>query len=297
MRDLEDSLSNENVVPLALPKLPSAFDTSAPLQIVPNGLVRGGGDSNRSADRNTTDSHKGSIEEEKLLIDSTITEKNPEATSTARTNEAKNTTTDSITMQSITSWSAVAGESMAHDSDLELTSKPTSEVLQFSYSDEATMNNSNCSLGGAVAEAPLQRNDNSVVTLNDVTLEFSCEMKPETIAEMENYENKFNGEPLLEDETSPSISLLTSSSQHNGSKGEEPAKKNASESVEDEAQEQVNIKNNEAVTEANGGNSVNPGTPSHSNSHSNSLSEHGRDFLIDDEIEDQPGLFSNYNGR
>lgn len=264
-------MREENVVPLALPKLPSAFESSAALQIVPNGLVRQ--DRNQAQgtnnNNNTTkeEEPKSSVEEEKLLIDSTITEKKKKKLSPL-VEESFCRTSDSITMKSInTSWS-IAGESMAHESDFTMKTEENKienkfpEVLQL-FSEDATLNNS----------TSIVTDLDNEVTLNDVQFEVLDEDRP-----FVSQAQKFAvNEPMLEDETSPSISFNSNSKEESREEKKDPV----DEQLEDTS-EPAEVK-----------------SPTHtSNSNSNSISEPGRDFLIDDEIADQPGLFSNFkNGK
>lgn len=268
VRDMEDSLRDENVVPLSLPKLPSAFESSAPMQIVPNGLIR-------QTARNTTstctsaedEQQKSSMEEEKLLIDSKSTEKEKLFSLAEEEQSSMSKTTDSITIKSInTSWS-IAGESMAHESDLTVQrERKEQEPMSFASQDENTLNNSS-----------ITAETDAGVTLNDVHLDVLLEGEsgkpPQFMSELQNYANRRN-EPMLEDETSPSLSMTTSS--------KEEEKKDLLDDQLEDTSEPADVK-----------------SPTHtSNSNSNSISEPGRDFLIDDEIADQPELFSNYkNGK
>lgn len=299
VRDLEDSLREETVVvPLALPKLPSAFEEcSASAHTVPTGLIR---QEQQSSPRS---SHNESIEEEKLLIDSKSNEKSHKVTpreavrreeEEAELESHAGNTTDSITMKSInTSWS-IAGESMMHESQLSSLSKRSTtghNVLDL-YSEEATLNGPSiavdCSLstgGGKRSMADDDDTDNEV-TLNEIRLDFNEEEEEDATAadeppfesELEKYANNHN-EPMLEDETSPSISLLTSNSKETGVENKE---------LDDDDME------NEELEEDRLEDTAEPDikSPVHSSSHSNSISDQG---LIDDEIADQPGLFSNYN--
>lgn len=123
------------------------------------------------------------------------------------------------------------------------------------------------------------------VTLNDVQLDLKDDDEEQTLnepfeSELEKYANDHN-DPMLEDETSPSVSLLTSSSGKEALGLVTPLQEVLEEDDQlEDTPEPDNIK-----------------SPTHT-SNSNSLSEQGRDFLIDDEIADQPGLFSNYqNGE
>lgn len=87
---------------------------------------------------------------------------------------------------------------------------------------------------------------------------------------------------LLDDETSPSESLVSSSDS-----GDVPMKKTCDTKPIEEAKEDLEDITPELVDDL-----VSPGSPTHA-SNSLSLSDGGRDFLIDDEIADQPGLMFN----
>lgn len=297
VRDLEDSLREETVVvPLALPKLPSAFDSatsSGAAQTVPNGLIR-----SPWSQADSESVHNESIEEEKLLIDSKSTEKNRVITSQREKEEEAELqqvldnakTTDSITMKSInTSWS-IAGESMMHESQMsQLSSKraqSTCNNVTELYSEEATLNAPSIAADCSFQENRTMEDTDNEVTLNDVHLDFNEDDRTTADeapfeSELEKYANNHN-EPMLEDETSPSVSLLTSSN----SKETGVEKKELDEEEEDNDEEEDRL---EDTTEPD------IKSPTHTSSHSNSISDPGRDFLIDDEIADQPGLFSNYN--
>lgn len=289
VRDLEDSLKDVKVVPLALPKLPSAFEPSAATQIVPNGLIRQARNRQHQQENNhhncreqETTQNTESINEEKLLIDSKCTEKNKKKRQIEEEEEPQaeevedRPTTESLTIKSInTSWS-VAGESMAHESDLSSSAKKHGSMLQ-SNSEAVTLN---ASLTDTEQKSVMDTD--TEVTLNDVKLDFSEFEKPIVETELEKIVNKCT-ESMLEDETSPSISLLTNSKESGREGEEQSAILDRDNSVEDQLED---------TTEP-----AEFKSPIHT-SNSNSLSEPGRDFLIDDEIADQPGLFSNYkNGK
>ncbi|XP_050094690.1 mucin-19 isoform X2 [Anopheles aquasalis] len=93
---------------------------------------------------------------------------------------------------------------------------------------------------------------------------------------------------LLEDETSPTDSLVSSCTDHSDD-ARKPAvrhgaKKGAEKTKEKEKDvDEISPELDDLISP------VSPGTPTHA-SNSLSLSDGGRDFLIDDEIADQPGL-------
>ncbi|XP_050073399.1 serine-rich adhesin for platelets isoform X2 [Anopheles maculipalpis] len=91
---------------------------------------------------------------------------------------------------------------------------------------------------------------------------------------------------LLDDETSPTDSLVSSCTENSddAKKPRHGAKKAAENSKEKEKDiDEISPELDELTSP------VSPGTPTHA-SNSLSLSDGGRDFLIDDEIADQPGL-------
>lgn len=283
VRDLEDSLPADTVVvPLTLPKLPSAFDNSAPAYIVPNGLIR----------QDQMEAQKDTIEEEKLLIDSKSNEKSTKFSRRTKEPQEEQTktdnTTDSCTMKSInTSWS-IAGESMVHDSQWSTKKNTCSQVTSL-YSEEATLNAPPSLVADSTEKPGVEEDTDNEVTLNDVQLDLvddEATLNEPFESELEKYANDHN-DPMLEDETSPSVSLLTSNSKEADANAPEKCdlfghneKQEFGEDRLEDTLEPENIK-----------------SPAHT-SHSNSLSEQGRDFLIDDEIADQPGLFSNFqNGK
>ncbi|XP_058066173.1 uncharacterized protein LOC131215794 [Anopheles bellator] len=91
---------------------------------------------------------------------------------------------------------------------------------------------------------------------------------------------------LLDDETSPTDSLVSSCCTDNSDDAKKPrATKKGAENAKDKEKDIDEISPElEELTSP-----VSPGTPTHA-SNSLSLSDGGRDFLIDDEIADQPGL-------
>lgn len=317
IRDLEDSLSDESVVPLALPKLPSAFQQSSSASQIPlTGLVRV---SQVDARLNAQAPHQlennpgigsvsyrqpilnESIEEEKLHIDNSTSEKMQKRSST----QSKNSSPSS----SRASW-CNAGESMAHKAECssissnEIDNKfarstmicSTVETEEDFSSITFTNDYQICKhfrrdyyiLSSLITYFPAASETMPTLTLSR-TVGMSIEpeeLEKDHVHEIDNI-NKFCdladkvGDALLDDETSPTNSMMSSYTDSDGKKklnGHVP-------SGGDKIVEEANEKSKSPPT---------PGTPSHTNSNSMSLSDPGRDFLIDDEIADQPELVSNY---
>lgn len=110
VRDLEDSLSDDTIIPLVLPKLPSAFETSTELQSL-NGLIR----SNDIDDEFSCDMRKLSIVSSD--IESIIDEENDGETKVSRDKNyteklIKNDSKNVSPASSRVSWEQ-AGETMA----------------------------------------------------------------------------------------------------------------------------------------------------------------------------------------
>uniref|UniRef100_A0AAG5D8C4 Uncharacterized protein n=1 Tax=Anopheles atroparvus TaxID=41427 RepID=A0AAG5D8C4_ANOAO len=90
---------------------------------------------------------------------------------------------------------------------------------------------------------------------------------------------------LLDDETSPTDSLVSSCTENSDDAKKPRHSKKAAENIKEKEKDVDEISPElEELTSP-----VSPGTPTHA-SNSLSLSDGGRDFLIDDEIADQPGL-------
>lgn len=125
--------------------------------------------------------------------------------------------------------------------------------------------------------------DNSLQSISEFA---STEHKPERPNNLNNInETKFAEmaaaacDFLLDDETSPTDSLVSTGSDED----EKQLKKKKNEEIQERTLEDIS-------PELESSSPLSPGTPTHA---SNSLSDMGRDFLIDDEIADQPALLFN----
>ncbi|XP_055914702.1 serine-rich adhesin for platelets isoform X3 [Eupeodes corollae] len=328
VRDLEDPLSSSDsaVEPLALPKLPSAF--SSDNQTVPlSGLIRsntvltreaffrstGSTDEQDSTDigqhqktlKNTSDSE--GLEEEKLFLDRSTSEK------CAKSHQFKDINTfskNSSPGSSRTSW-CNAGESLAikdcsslsisssdeskdnHNEKTDAILPITEDISPTMISDIAISSISSITESGPQLEIEQQdekiQKDFEIDC--DVEADVDVESKPERPISLTNItESKFAemaaavaSEFLLDDETSPTDSLV-SSTESEDVVCKRQKKKNNLEIQEKDI--------DEISPEFEVCSPLSPGTPTHA-SHSLSLSDCGRDFLIDDEIADQPALLFN----
>ncbi|KAL5291298.1 hypothetical protein ACFFRR_010605 [Megaselia abdita] len=125
--------------------------------------------------------------------------------------------------------------------------------------------------------------DNSLQSISEFV---SIESKPERPNNLTNInETKFAEmaaaacDFLLDDETSPTDSLVSTGSDDD----EKHLKRRKNEEIQEKTLEDIS-------PELECSSPLSPGTPTHA---SNSLSDMGRDFLIDDEIADQPALLFN----
>ncbi|XP_055842176.1 uncharacterized protein LOC129909189 isoform X2 [Episyrphus balteatus] len=322
VRDLEDPLSSDSasVEPLALPKLPSAF--SSDNQTVPlSGLIRsntvltreaffrstGSTDEQDSADtgqqqktpKNTSDSE--GVEEEKLFLDRSTSEK------CAKNHQFKDINTfskNSSPGSSRTSW-CNAGESLAikdcssfsissSDESKDNQNEKTDAILPITEDISPTMISDIAisSISSITEPSPQLENDQQQdENIQKDSDECELETKPERPTSLTNItESKFAemaaavaSEFLLDDETSPTDSLV-SSTESEDVVCKRQKKKNNLEIQEKDI--------DEISPEFEVCSPLSPGTPTHA-SHSLSLSDCGRDFLIDDEIADQPALLFN----
>lgn len=322
VRDLDDPLSSDSAVePLALPKLPSAF--SSDHQTVPlSGLIRsntvltreaffrspGSADERDSTDngqqqqhqqekpnKNTSDSE--GLGEEKLFLDRSTSEKC--AKKHHQYKELNTFSKNSSPGSSRTSW-CNAGESLAVKdcSSLSISSSDESKDNQNEKTDaimpitEDISHQSTSQIVSSISsmtESGLQLEKEPKIDDENVCDEIG--IKPERPMSLTNInESKFAemaaavaSEFLLDDETSPTDSLV-SSTESEDVVCKRQKKKNNLEIQEKDI--------DEISPEFEVCSPLSPGTPTHA-SHSLSLSDCGRDFLIDDEIADQPALLFN----
>uniref|UniRef100_A0A1B0FJE3 Uncharacterized protein n=1 Tax=Glossina morsitans morsitans TaxID=37546 RepID=A0A1B0FJE3_GLOMM len=337
VRDLDDSLSSESssiVEPLALPKLPAENQT-VPLPL--SGLVRSntvlsresyelkstqnvhdgrGKTKSNSRDRSNSSTHapseedSESIDEEKLHLDRSATEKGIKERQFKDINTCSSKTS-SPGSSIISSW-CNGGESLAAKdfSNLSLSSnedsnkkdnklqeeekeKETKIQLELNDDDLSILNtdmqiSTISSLTETIALNASNDTDNVQGVQKEVPLEKS--ERPKCFYNAID-ENKFavmaleGSTFLLDDETSPTDSLVSST------ESEEAPCKQKKHKINEELQEKDidEISPELDVTSPNS-----PGTPTHA-SHSLSLSDCGN--LIDDEIADQPALLFNHDSQ
>ncbi|KAL7048496.1 hypothetical protein ACKWTF_003365 [Chironomus riparius] len=322
IRDLNDYNEDSVIVPLSLPRLPTDRK-----EIVTEGLIRS--TTSYSTDNEmdmsmsisecgsrpisfiSTTSEAESYEEEKLKMDNSLSEKSYKGAIMKQSLSSKNSSTGSIKSKS--SWSAGnnCGESMALKDS-------TSGSLNSSDEDHRNKNNNNTqscctrkkdidcdedelssmTITAEHSSSSPSKDEKEIV--NDAFLKQSQQQQQprmgsisrkelfiqvdevkfaETIAATQNT-------ALLDDETSPSDSLVSSSES-----GDVPIKKvkerKTINEIKEEDLEDITPELDDLPS---------PGTPTHA-SNSLSLSDDvGRDdFLIDDEIADQPALMMSHN--
>ncbi|XP_037045695.1 probable serine/threonine-protein kinase DDB_G0278845 isoform X4 [Bradysia coprophila] len=296
VRDLDDDLMDENVVPLSLPKLPSCFSSnSQPAPI--SGLHRNDESPSESCTdginlsfrkSSLTSLNVESIEEEKLYRDNSMTEKG------ARNSTFKEYSPSSKTSSpasSRASW-CNAGESMAIK-DCSSISVSSSESVNNKDSDCKTLS------------VDLREEDTSMGMALDKTLSSSISpptsLKIDTGILQHTFKNNINeelavaiedmkfaqiteaaGDDLIDDETSPIDSLMSSCD------SDEIMTKKNKKKINDSIKEK-DILDELPILDISC--PLSPVSPTHaSNSLSLSDGDVGRDFLIDDEIADQPAL-------
>lgn len=326
IRDLNNLMDNEKIVPLSLPKLPSAFNNEEK-EIIVGGLVRStincgyntdnesnmsiSCDSNMSTVNNyqsrptslISTSEAESCEEEKLNIDNNSSEKT-----------MKDPAIEIVQQNSKLSSPGGSSRSSYYNAGESMALKDCSSI-SLSSSDEERRNVLNANNNKTME---CDEDDISTVTLtNDhtsylnsmqsksVSLQNDAFMRHPTTAAsksrkemfMQMEELKFaemaaaiKDSALLDDETSPTDSLVSSTDSDDiliKRKHKEDPKKEPIEEEVEEIEEDLDDITPEFVD------LVSPVTsPTHA-SNSLSFSDGGRDFLIDDEIADQPALMFN----
>ncbi|XP_065079098.1 probable serine/threonine-protein kinase DDB_G0282963 isoform X6 [Ochlerotatus camptorhynchus] len=328
VRDLE-TLTAEPIVSLALPQLPSAFNTVGHQQqpIPLSGLVRSSElsrqlsddidiNDNRYESSELVDSieRKDSIassdvesfEEEKLARDNNSSEKSLKGAIINDLVESRCSKTSS-SGSSRTSW-CNAGESMAAKecSSLSLSSSDESNVLRNRAGGKAVAadeedvssvtitagNPSLLSSFSAPVPMDISTNLDSVSEVQNSFNDNTLSDQPDSNRIFRSEEYKFaeiaaavGDAILLDDETSPTDSLVSSCTES------DDARKNRKKPVEGKPEEREKEKDIDEISPEleEIASPVTPGTPTHA-SNSLSLSDGGRDFLIDDEIADQPAL-------
>lgn len=329
VRDLE-TLTAEPIVPLALPKLPSAFNTiGQQQQPVPlSGLVRSSElprqlsddidiNDNRYESSECDDplevlerkdsmvsSDVDSFEEEKLARDNNSSEKSLKGAIIKDLAQSQCSKTSSPG-SSRASW-CNAGESMAAKecSSLSLSSsdecngrgargmQPCADEQEDISSVTITAGNpSLLSSFSAAVPMDISTNLDSVSEVQNSFNDNTLSDQPDSNKIFRSEEYKFaemaaavGDAILLDDETSPTDSLVSSCTESDDAR--KHRKKPAEGKQEREKEKDIDEISPELEEIAS---PVTPGTPTHA-SNSLSLSDGGRDFLIDDEIADQPAL-------
>lgn len=242
---------------LNLPSLPSVFDTtSQPIPLF--GLVR----SNTVIERELLTPVRPQIKPESVInrpkLDEVFEEKLSIDCSTTEKHSKQTASIKEFTNSSSSSrgsWGN-AGESMAAKDFSTISSSEDNKT----YDDNSLQ---------SISEFPSTENNkperpNNLNNINETKF-----------AEMAAAACDF----LLDDETSPTDSLVSTGSDDE----EKQLKKKKNEEIQERTLEDIS-------PELECSSPLSPGTPTHA---SNSLSDMGRDFLIDDEIADQPALLFN----
>ncbi|XP_055703368.1 uncharacterized protein LOC129801922 isoform X4 [Phlebotomus papatasi] len=302
VRDLDDSLSDETIVPLALPKLPSAFQASR--QPAPtSGLIRIDQPNYREFHRDSgSPPRKPSIpsdiesleedgEEGKLFRDKAASEKKGSQVEAIK--DFSPSSKQSSPGSSRASWGH-GGESMAHKdfSSLSLSSDDSKEPARVS---SIVIKDEDITSITFTLDQPLSSANDYLppyrVIRDAPPREDSLTLREDTqFAEMAAAVSDI----LLDDETSPTDSLVSSCTDTDElMKKNSHAKRKSPDGVKTIRDLEKDI--DEISPELDDINLISPvmvGTPTHAST-SLSLSEAGRDFLIDDEIADQPALVFN----
>ncbi|XP_055601549.1 probable serine/threonine-protein kinase nek3 [Uranotaenia lowii] len=327
VRDLE-TLTAEPIVSLALPQLPSAFTNSGqqPQPVPLSGLVRSSElprqldddidiNDNRYEQEavdpieiarkdSITSSDVESLEEEKLTRDNNSSEKSLKGALIKDMTESHCSKTSSPG-SSRASW-CNAGETMAPKecSSLSLSSSDESNA-KIANNRKMLEEEEDISSVTITAGNPSLLSSFSAIIPMDISMnvdsisEVQNSFNDNTISEQPNDEDQmFRSEEtkfaemaaavsdaiLLDDETSPTDSLVSSCTES------DDARKNRKKAVERQNEKDKEKDIDEISPELEELTSpTTPGTPTHA-SNSLSLSDGGRDFLIDDEIADQPAL-------
>lgn len=314
VRDLE-KLTAAPVVRLALPQLPNVFRNNNYQTAPIGGLVRPEegrivGDNRNESDCNVRQSSLDSLEytesteEEKLIKDNNSSEKSL-MQKMVFMREQSVSSKNSSPGSSRHSW-CNAGETMAPKecSSLSMSSSDdtTASRCKEKFDNEAFVRVKNISIDEESEDVDIS----SVTcgTTNSISCGLSLDLKRSTIYIQDNRETEYkeatkeetkfaeiaatlDNANLLYDETSPTDSLASSSSESENAKRQK-RQKTISECLAEKDQKDLE----DISPELEAVSPLSPGTPTHA-SNSLSLSDGGRDFLIDDEIADQPALLFN----
>ncbi|XP_044778922.1 serine-rich adhesin for platelets isoform X3 [Drosophila simulans] len=321
VRDADDppsSESNSFVEPLALPKLPTDGSQSIPLPLL--GLVRsntvlsresyerrqaetpGSQDQQESEKPKTSGSDESeSVDEEKLYLDSSTSEKSAKHQSQSSVASTwRHQAGESLAAQDCSSMSmSISSDTHAHENPRD---NDKEEDMSLGL-DEISLINTDMQFStiSSMTETPPKVGQESLLNLHLVDNREAGTSRPRSFNNALN-ESKFaelalasSSCLLLDDETSPTDSLV-SSTEDSEEAGGKLQKHKLNEERQQKDIDDIDIDDISPVLELDldppGGRSpISPGTPTHA-SHSLSLgSDCGN--LIDDEIADQPALLCN----
>lgn len=320
IRDLNDFSDNSVVVPLSLPKLPTSRR-----EIVTEGLIRStnsyiidnetdmsiSGESNARPTSLISTSEAESFEEEKFRNDNSFTEKSLKSRVIKEEVLSKNSSPGS----SKASWYGNAGESMAtkNCSSISLSSSDEERRMGKRNSAKKDIDCDDDDLSSMTITADHSSYLNSTTlrtspskdekeTVNDAFMRQQPKMgsisRKEFFIEMDELKfaqtvDKTKDSAMLDDETSPTDSLVSSSDSGDvlmkkveKPHGERTLCKLIFDDIKEQDLEDITPELVDLISP------VTPGTPTHA-SNSHSLSDDRDDFLIDDEIADQPALVFN----
>ncbi|CAO1340147.1 unnamed protein product [Diamesa serratosioi] len=326
IRDLNNLMDNDKIVPLSLPKLPSAFNNEEK-EIIVGGLVRSTNncgyntdnesnmsiscDSNMSTVNNyqsrptslISTSEAESCEEEKLNIDNNSSEKtmkdpvieliphNSKLSSPGSSRSSYYNAGECMALKDCSSISLSSSDEERRNV-LNASNKKSMECDEDDISTVTLTNDHTSYLNSMQSKTPSLHTENDAFMRQPTTP--ASKSRKEMFMQME--ELKFaemaaavKDSALLDDETSPTDSLVSSTDSDDilmKKKHKEYPKKEA---IEEEIEEDLDDITPEFVDLVS---PVTPGSPTHA-SNSLSFSDGGRDFLIDDEIADQPALMFN----
>lgn len=304
IRDLREMVTDDNaiVVPLELPKLPTDH-----AEILTGGLCRSinSNVSSMMSDNDTSDmsistssstrpaslistATSEEAEEEKMTMDTSLSEKSQlqsKKSTSDRAGEALISSSNCSIMSSHPAETFTISKNQ-HDEDDDDVSEMTITADHTSYLDSVTLQSSTMRGDNkeVVNDAFMRQPKTASIRRKELFFEITDNMFAETV-------NSARNSALLDDETSPTDSLVSSSESGDGI-----LKK--TEKLQDDGGEIC--KKFDAVLEQDLedispvlDDLLSPGTPTHA-SNSLSLSDGNReDFLIDDEIADQPALVFN----
>lgn len=329
IRDLNTLMDNEKIVPLSLPKLPSAFNNEEK-EIIVGGLVRSttncgyntdnesnmsiSCDSNMSTINNyqsrpmslISTSEAESCEEEKLNIDNNSSEKimkeavievvplNSKISSPGSSRSSYYNAGESMALKDCSSISLSSSDEERRNV-LNAGNKKAMECDEDDISTVTLTNDHTSYLNTTQSKSASLHNENDAFMRQPTNV--ATKSRKEMFMQME--ELKFaemaaavKDSVLLDDETSPTDSLVSSTDSDDilmkKKHKDDPKKEPIQEEIEENEEDLDDITPDfvDLVSP------VTPGSPTHA-SNSLSFSDGGRDFLIDDEIADQPALMFN----